>query len=442
MLLHELLTKRATRLTWIAWGIFFLAACLVLAIPKDRRQASAAYARGAARWRSALDLYDEGGKGFIYLPPSAVLYVPFSLLPGYPQDVLWRFVTIGLFAAGVFQFCRMAGEEKGIEYFAVVSLLVLPKTWTCAVNGQATPALAGLSMLALAEIHRRRWGPAALFLAAALAFKPLAIVLILLVAALYPPIRGRLALGIAVVFAVPYLTQSPGYVTEQYRASVDMLSDAAEIGREVRWAHLLSLGKLIGIELAPAWETIIRLLAALATVAVCWRACRIAFPLQKTEPEGDGLSSPPLRKGGVGGVFTGDELQNENCKMRIANSSSAPVQSEISPWPLIYLYALATSYLLLFNPRTENNSYVMLSPAIAVFFVRAWFVEHRAAKAGWLCAAAVAIFAGHDFCAVVTPQSEVVWVCPLVGVAFVAALIRDLISWPAAASSGQNTNLH
>src|SRR5260370_42053036 len=90
MLSQELLTPRATRFTWMAWGIFFLAACLVLAVPKDRRQASAAYARGAARWRNALDLYDEGGKGVIYLPPSAVLYVPFSLLPKYPQDVLWR----------------------------------------------------------------------------------------------------------------------------------------------------------------------------------------------------------------------------------------------------------------------------------------------------------------------------------------------------------------
>jgi alpha-1,2-mannosyltransferase len=188
-------------------------------------------------------------------------------------------------------------------------------------------------------------------------------------------------------------------VTEQYHASVDMLKDAAEIGREVRWAHLFSLGKLVGIDLAPMWETIIRLLAALATLAVCWRACR-------------------------------------------SNSEIPNPKSEISAWPLIYLYALATSYLLLFNPRTENNSYLMLSPAIAVFFVRAWFVEHRAAKAGWLCAAAVAIFAGHDFCAIVTPQSEVVWVCPLVGLAFVAALIRDVISWPAAASSGQNTNLH
>jgi hypothetical protein len=373
----------------------------VLALPKDRRQASAAYARGAARWRNALDLYDEGGKGFIYLPPSAVLYLPFSLLPKYPQDLLWRFVTIGLFAAGVYQFCRMAGAENGIEYFPVVSLLVLPKTWTCAVNGQATPALAGLSMLALAEIHGQKWGRAALFLTAALAFKPLAIVLILLVAALYPPMRSRLALGIAVFFAVPYLTQSPSYVTEQYRASVDMLKDAAEIGREVRWAHLFSLGKLVGIELAPTWETVTRVLAALATLALSWRACRASLP-----------------------------------KSDIPNP-----KSEIPAWPLISLYALATSYLLLFNPRTENNSYLMLSPAIAVFCVRAWYVEHRAAKAGWLLAAAVAIFAGHDFCAVVTPQSEVVWVCPLVGLAFAAALIREVISRPAAAPNGQNTDL-
>jgi len=131
----------------------------------------------------------------------------------------------------------------------------------------------------------------------------------------------------------------------------------------------------------------------------------------------------------------GEELQNENCKLQKANmpgsSSKSEIRnpkSEIAPWPLIEIYALATSYLLLFNPRTENNSYLMLSPVIAVFCARAWVVEHRAAKACWLCAAAVAIFGGHDFCNLVTPQSEVVWVCPLVSLAFVGVVIHDVMT--------------
>src|SRR5258708_40254772 len=93
------LTPRAIRVTWIFWGVILLLGTAVVVCHPECEQANDAYARGASRWLAGQDLYAEGGMGFIYLPQSAVLYVPFALLPRAGEHILWRIVTIGLFAA-------------------------------------------------------------------------------------------------------------------------------------------------------------------------------------------------------------------------------------------------------------------------------------------------------------------------------------------------------
>src|SRR5579872_7384901 len=250
-MLSQIVSRRAVRTTWIAWAMFLAAACAVLVRQGERRPANNAYARGASRWLAGEFLYDQGGSGFIYLPQSAILHVPFLIFPKPLQHILWRTLTIGLFAAGVYRLCRLAEEGRGVEFFPLVSMLVLPKSWTCAINGQATPAMAGLSMLALGEIYQRRWWRAAGYLIAALTFKPLAIVLVLLVAALYRPMRGRVALGLAAFALAPFLTQNAGYVVEQYRGIAGMLDRAVYLGLAPEWAQLISLASLVGIDFSP-----------------------------------------------------------------------------------------------------------------------------------------------------------------------------------------------
>jgi hypothetical protein len=48
---------------------------------------------------------------------------------------------------------------------------------------------------------------------------------------------------------------------------------------------------------------------------------------------------------------------------------------------------------MLFNPRTENNSYVILSPSVAVFAAWAFFVD-RWKLVGWVLVAIVAGISG------------------------------------------------
>jgi hypothetical protein len=50
----------------------------------------------------------------------------------------------------------------------------------------------------------------------------------------------------------------------------------------------------------------------------------------------------------------------------------------------LWLYALATAYLMLFNPMTEANSYVILAPALGAWGAYLIFsIDHYARRLGW-----------------------------------------------------------
>jgi hypothetical protein len=55
------------------------------------------------------------------------------------------------------------------------------------------------------------------------------------------------------------------------------------------------------------------------------------------------------------------------------------------PHRVLTLLGLSAGYLMLFNPRTETNSYVILAPAIAVLAARLVAVE--SSRVGWMLAA-------------------------------------------------------
>ena len=52
-------------------------------------------------------------------------------------------------------------------------------------------------------------------------------------------------------------------------------------------------------------------------------------------------------------------------------------------------------FLMLFSPRTENNTYAMLGPAIAVFLAGVYLIEHRRREGIMLSCMAGAIQVGR-----------------------------------------------
>lgn len=381
----EFAIARQERITWLIWAGFCLAAVALLLWGPKRSPVNESYAFGAACWENRTLLYNDAGCGFIYPPQAAILHWPLLKLPHSLYEFAWRGVNIGLLAAGV---CRMAACSGGrfdapLSTFLITTLVTVPKAWTLALNGQATMAMTGLTLVAAADVAERRWWRATLALLLALAFKPLAIVLLLLAAGLFRPMLWRLAVGGLVFFVIPYLTRDAEYVTSQYLAFVENLNAASAIGQDMAYPGLFSLMHMLGFHVPVAGQTAMQIVAALTTLGTGWIVTR-----------------------------------------RLSSSHTG-----------LLLYSLATCYLLLFNPRTENNSYTMLMPAVALFGARARLVEKRWPRVLLLAGIIAALTGGFEATRVLTPRAIIVWPCPVACLLFVGFLVLEIVRLPAEISS-------
>lgn len=401
---------RQERITWVIWAGFSLAAVALLLFGPTRHPVNESYANGARSWQAAEPLYTEGGCGFIYPPQAAILHWPFLQLPHSLYEFAWRIVNLGLLAAGVYRLARCcentspAGSSGNmfctstepadtsqieasqrvvapliptaapLSLFLLISLLTLPKTWTLALNGQATTAMTGLMLLAVVDVAERRWWRASLALLLALAFKPLAIILLLLVSALFPPLMWRVSVGGLLFLAIPYLTRNAEYVTSQYAAFVRNLDAVTAIGQDMVWPNLFSTLYMFGVDVSLTGQTVLQIAAALMTLGAGWLVCR-RFP---------------------------------------------------APQAAILLYALAATYLLLLNARTENNSYTLLMPVVAAFTARTIVVEKRLPRLILLVAIVAALTGGFEITRVITPRAAIVWPCPVACLVFLGFLIAEI----------------
>lgn len=352
------------RTAWILWGVLFAIMCgLILA--GNKKTVAVNYFKSAEHWRDGAPLYDGTGNGFLYFPQSAVLCLPLTLLPPTGREIVWRIFTIGIFAVGVWRLAKLAEGVYQRPIFPLTTLVAIPLAWSSARNGQATLAIAGLTMLAAAGPAEGRWRSSAVWLALGIAVKPLMIVPALL-ALVHRPMRVRLAIAVAICAAVPFALQSPTYVAEQYVATVDMLRDAGAVHEDGYWATLFGLIRACGIRTPEFVQTLVRALAAVGTLALVWTAVR---------------RTPPA----------------------IA---------------AVYSYTFAACYLMLFSPRTENNAYSFLGPAIGLFFAHACVVQRDWRRAAFLAAIAFGTVSSYQVGRWLSGPREAIWLAPLMGTLF------------------------
>ncbi len=86
------------------------------------------------------------------------------------------------------------------------------------------------------------------------------------------------------------------------------------------------------------------------------------------------------------------------------------------------LLGLSAAYLMLFNSMTESNSYVVLSPAIAVMATRLLLVEGR--RVGWLLVGLAVALGNASYGDPIWPLTKL-WLKPTVALSFVGFLIYD-----------------
>lgn len=357
------LSDRYRTAGWIAW--FTLTATIVVVVAysivvDQERSVTPAYRSAVIHWFAGEPLYNMHGHGFLYLPQAALTFAPWGMLPHWACEQLWRLTLLGVLAASVVRMNRsLKGDGRS---FLVISLSTTVLAWGCARNGQATLMITALMILAAVDISEKRWWRAAILLSIGFAFKPLVIVMILLAAAIYPQMTWRLAAGLVFVGIVPFLMQRPDYVISQYYACAQSMSITFEVGETEKWAQLFGMLQVAGIELPEFLRTSIRIFAAIATLGLCWRAERT--------------------------------LSSERAAF--------------------YLFSLSACYLMLFNSRTEGNTYAMVGPVYGAMLAEAAFRAKDRLATGWLIAALALSVLNFELAILISPRPDAIWISPLV----------------------------
>ncbi len=358
---------RSPRCGWWLWAMFLLVVGIGVAMdPTGRMNVTPVYREAVAHWRARQGLYTPGLHNFLYFPQGAILFTPFTWPPFVLGEVLWRWTGIAALAGGVWRLCRLASPTGNPSVFGLVTVLTIPTAVDSAQIGQASLLFAALMLHAAVEVARRRWWVATLALSMLVAVKPFGLVMLLLVAALYGALRWRLAVGLGALFAAPFLLNPRGYVLDQYHAALVKLTVSGRPDPGGRWADLTSLFCAAGGPPSEEMMMGVRVAAALGALGLAWWAGR---------------------RGG-------------------------------EPRQAILVLAVAATYLMLCNPRTQENSYVILGPVVALFAAWALLVDRRP----WVAALLVAVCVGLGFHRAFSVRPNY-WLQPLVALIFAGYLV-------------------
>ncbi len=335
------------------------------------------YTLGAARWLAGDNLY-AGANGFLYLPQFAFLYSIFSLFPFWVSEALWRLTQLAVMLCGLVAFARLMQAPHEKSFMPLLSLAIVFISTASFRNGQANIMLLGLLLLSMVALARYRWNTAAVLMTFGLIAKPTFIVFYLLAGVLNRPLYWRLPLGIFVAIVTPMLFKGAGYVWEQHINFVVMLQEAiayGEAGPKLTWGHLFAIfPQVAGFSVSPEIQQVTRLVVAPLTLAAAW--------------------------------YAGQRYSREMA--------------------CYYVYALATCYLMLFNPRNETNDYALLSVAIGYWLAVS---KHRfhAMKYHAFCWSFVLGFVASKYIVLLTPCMWAWWK-PVMGVLFTVFLLQRLFS--------------
>lgn len=306
---------------WVGWCIFLV---VVLARVNPRRFASSFtyYLEGAERLLAHGQVYDPHALGaFLYLPISLLVYGPFTWINRSVAAAFWTMVFAAVFTWGCYVLVkallpRGAGDLKPSWLAGMVLLINVPAVWFNIKGVQAQIILTGSTLIAAVAVMRAQWLWASLWLFIAVLFKPLALVMALLCAAVCPRTRRPLIVAAVIIVVLPFAFFDASYMTETYRdLGVKLWLIATVPAQEWPYrADLSTLLRALGIMMPSLVSIAVRLFAAFGTLYLAWRV------------RGTGA----LRSLGFA------------------------------------LVILSACYINLFSPRNEFLSFLVLTPSLAV----------------------------------------------------------------------------
>ena len=365
--------SRLEQATWGCWLALILAVSVMVALKPMAHSVTFWFHNSVDDWWNRRPIYSQGLQSFYYFPAFTFLFTPFHLLGAPLGDLLWRWLSFGLLTAGLARLAALIAPGEVRRMLALIVFLAIPGVAGMLRNGQATTIMTALMMHGAADIAARRWNRASLWLGLALAFKPLALVFLLLAGAVWRPLSWRLALALLIVLAVPFLDPDPGYVLAQYRDMVGQYDIAygATVGP---WSELGMMLYKLGLPLpAPAMSGL-RLLAALGTLALALLAAR-------RHPAGPAA---------------------------------------------FFVLALSICYLMLFNPANEENTFGALAGITAVWAAFAYLRGKPRPVAFAL--AALCFGLGADGYGTLVFHATRLWFKPMLCIVFLAFLLPALLA--------------
>ncbi|QDU61146.1 hypothetical protein Pan216_20000 [Planctomycetes bacterium Pan216] len=327
------------QVAWLLWGTLLATVLVLTVLQPEKKTVTPAYrAWTSAFWSQSTYATDDQSQSFYRYPPTfSVAFGPILLLPHLLGETLWRVLGLVLLSTSLWRLSKI-GHHRDSSAFLIVTLLTLPASLASAKNGQVNLLLVGLVGHAFADLSLRRWNRSALFVTAAFMLKPLALVPALLIGTLYPRTAKPLLLGLAGCLLVPFACVSSAFVWDQYALNaVQLWRFSGSI--EHRFCDLGGMARCFGVADPSPLLGPLRLIAAPLTLLGC---------------------------------ALGIRRHGHRCG------------------PIV-IFAGSMCYLMLFNPMTETNSYVMLGPAIGLFGAWAFLRDNHPREAWFLTALAIGI---------------------------------------------------
>jgi hypothetical protein len=346
--------RRWNLLAWTILASVFVGMSIYLLLNPTRTGVVPNYRFAATHWWDGTSMYPGGTHGFLYAPPFAVLFSLVNVLrPEILGEILWRAFGFGLFAyalrslsacslqpavspsafrfpnppapAGIPSIAerldRMGGgrSEGANSAFLTLVLLAVPASLASLNNGQTNLPLSACLVLTALALRDQRWNLASILLTLCLILKPIALAPWLLAFAVIPAMRIPLLIGLPSLVVLGFLHPSPSYAWGQWVEFFVKLGHSYT-PENLRVSDLFGAIDRAGVQIPPMLEKGVRAAACLGALAWVWQSYR--------------------RQG-------------------LASAS----------WALWVATALVFT---VFNPRSETNSYVLISPLLAFAAVNDW----------------------------------------------------------------------
>ncbi len=302
---------------WLVWILPVMAIGYVIGLSQRGDGTIEIYCEACRNWWARRDVYT-GRQGMNYLPQFLLIFSPFYALGMPLGSILWRLLTVWCLAWSFRRLIAIVSPHPLTRDFFWGSLFAMPVCLTAMKFGQANVPFAAITTLAVVFLMEQRWKSAGVALVAAIAIKPLGLVLALLAMFGCRRVIVPVLISGIVMLLAPFAFGPPQYAQSQYVGLIDNIRDCSQAAVELRFANLNSILQRLSIDVPLPMLSALNLLAALGTLALWLFAAR-----RLAEPE----------RG-------------------------------------LLLLSLATVYLMLFNPMNESNGFIIVAPAITAVAIR------------------------------------------------------------------------